>query len=98
MQCFEWWAFELIAIFAGLIGVKELAAQVAIINVIGFVYMIPLGVQFAASGLVGNMIGAGNPRQAKKYAACCVILAISLVFTIVVIFNVSPEMVGSIFT
>ena len=44
MQCFEWWAFELIAIFAGLIGVKELAAQVAVINVIGFVYMIPLGV------------------------------------------------------
>ena len=44
MQCFEWWAFEMIAIFAGLIGVKELAAQVAVINVIGFVYMIPLGV------------------------------------------------------
>lgn len=26
MQCFEWWAFELIAIFAGLLSVKELAA------------------------------------------------------------------------
>jgi len=98
MQCFEWWAFELIAIFAGLIGVKELAAQVAIINVIGFVYMIPLGVQFAASGLVGNAIGAKNPMQAKKYAACCVILAVSLVSSIVIIFNISPEMVGSIFT
>lgn len=98
MQCFEWWAFELIAIFAGLISVKDLAAQVAIINVIGFVYMIPLGVQFAASGLVGNAIGAKNPRQAKKYAACCVILAVSLVSTIVIVFNISPEMVGSIFT
>ena len=64
MQCFEWWAFELIAIFAGLIGVKELAAQVAVINVIGFVYMIPLGVQYAASGMVGNAIGACNPKQA----------------------------------
>lgn len=60
--------------------------------------MIPLGVQFAASGLVGNMIGARNPKQAQKYAACCVILAVSLVLTIVIVFNVDPEMVGSIFT
>jgi len=57
MQCFEWWAFELIAIFAGLLSVNDLAAQVAIVNIVGLVYMIPLGVQFAASGLVGNMIG-----------------------------------------
>lgn len=57
MQCFEWWAFELIAIFAGILSVNDLAAQVAIVNIVGLVYMIPLGVQFAASGLVGNMIG-----------------------------------------
>ena len=59
-MCIEWWAFEFIIIFAGILGVKELAAQVAIMNVNGFVFMFPLGVQFAASGLVGNQLGKGN--------------------------------------
>ena len=44
MQCAEWWAFELLAIFAGMLGKHQLAAQVAVINIIGFLFMIPLGV------------------------------------------------------
>lgn len=31
MLCFEWWAFELLAIFTGLLGVAQLAAEVVII-------------------------------------------------------------------
>lgn len=31
MLCFEWWAFELLAIFTGLLGVNQLAAEVVII-------------------------------------------------------------------
>jgi len=27
MLCLEWWAFEFLAIFAGLLGTTELAAQ-----------------------------------------------------------------------
>lgn len=98
MQCFEWWAFELIAIFAGLLSVKDLAAQVAIINTIGIVYMIPLGVQFAASGMVGNMIGARNPKQAQKYALCAVLLAVIIVSIVSIVFNIIPEIIGGIFT
>ena len=44
MQCAEWWAFELLAIFAGILGKHQLAAQVAVINIIGLCYMIPCGV------------------------------------------------------
>lgn len=44
MQCAEWWAFELLAIFAGILGKHQLAAQVAIINIIGLIFMIPFGV------------------------------------------------------
>lgn len=98
MQCFEWWAFELIAIFAGIVGVKDLEAQIAIINVIGLVYMVPLGVQFAASGLVGNMIGANNKAQAQRYAIVCVVFAVICVSTMVVVFNCSPDMIGNLFT
>ena len=57
----EWWAFEVLAIFAGLLGTLQLAAHVAVINVAAVIFMIPLGIQFTASGLVGSSIGYGNP-------------------------------------
>ena len=60
MQCAEWWAFELLAIFAGILGTHQLAAQVAVINIIGLIFMIPLGIQFAAAALVGKEFGANN--------------------------------------
>lgn len=57
MQCFEWWAFEVLAILAGWLGTVELAAHVAVINTCALIFMIPLGLQFTASGLVGSEIG-----------------------------------------
>jgi len=44
LMCIEWWAFEFIIIFSGMLGVKELGAMVAIMNVNGFIFMFPLGV------------------------------------------------------
>ena len=46
--------------FAGILGVTELAAQIGIMNINGLIFMFSLGVQFSASGLVGNMLGADN--------------------------------------
>lgn len=44
LMCLEWWAFEFIIMFAGVLGVTELAAQVAIMNVNGLIFMFSLGV------------------------------------------------------
>lgn len=41
--------------------------------------MVPLGIQFAASGLVGNKIGQNDPEGAKQYAAVSILVAILLV-------------------
>jgi MATE family multidrug resistance protein len=90
LMCLEWWAFEFIIMFAGVLGVTELAAQVAIMNVNGLVFMFSLGVQFAASGLVGNMLGKDNPEQAKRFAICCVVVAVSLVSSLALIINLFP--------
>ena len=97
-MCFEWWAMEITTVFAGILGAKQLGAQVAIVNFIGTVYMIPLGVQFAASGMVGNEIGRCNIKQAKRYAACCIILAASLNSVFAVFFNIYPRAAGVFFT
>lgn len=57
MLCFEWWAFELLAIFSGLLDVQSLAAEVVTINIVTFIFMIPLGISYAASALTGYFIG-----------------------------------------
>lgn len=57
LQCFEWWAFEVLAIFSGWLGTDSLSAQVAVINVIALIFMVPFGIQMSASSLVGNKIG-----------------------------------------
>jgi MATE family multidrug resistance protein len=68
MLCFEWWAFELLALFSGIMGVDALAAEVIIINVVSFIFMIPLGTSYAASALTGYFLGEGKILQAKRYA------------------------------
>jgi multidrug resistance protein, MATE family len=68
MLCFEWWAFELLAIFTGLIGVNELAAEVVIINMVTFIFMLPLGISYSASALTGNYLGEGKIDLAKRFA------------------------------
>ena len=65
MLCFEWWAFELLAIFSGFMGTNQLAAEVVIINIVSFIFMIPLGISFAASALTGNYVGKRKIKLAK---------------------------------
>ena len=67
MLCFEWWAFELLAIFTGLLGVNELAAEVVIINMVSFIFMLPLGISYSASALTGNYLGEGKIDLAKPH-------------------------------
>ena len=57
MLCFEWWVFELLAIFSGLMSVEALAAEVVIVNIVTFIFMMPLGTSYAASALTGVFLG-----------------------------------------
>ena len=43
MLCAEWWAFELMVILAGILGITEQAVNVILFNVIAVFYMIPIG-------------------------------------------------------
>ena len=78
MLCFEWWVFELLAIFSGLMSVEALAAEVVVVNIVSFIFMMPLGTSYAASALTGVFLGEMKIAQAKKYAR------LTLVFNIIV--------------
>jgi Na+-driven multidrug efflux pump len=60
--------------------------------------MIPMGVQFAASALVGNAIGADKPKQAKRFAVACIIFAVCIVTVVCIMFNIFDESIARIFT
>lgn len=57
MLCFEWWCFELLAIFSGLISVEALAAEVIVVNLVTLIFMVPLGTGYAASAFTGYFLG-----------------------------------------
>jgi len=91
MLCFEWWAFELLAIFTGLLGVEQLAAEVVIINLISFIFMLPLGISYSASALTGNYLGEGKIDLAKKFAAMTIVFDVILTSVICLVLGLCSD-------
>lgn len=98
MLCFEWWAFELLAIFTGLLGVDQLAAEVVIINMITFIFMLPLGISYTSSALTGNFVGEKKIDMAKRFATMTIVLDIILTSIIVLLLGMYQVGVSRIFT
>jgi len=98
MLCFEWWAFEFLAIFSGYISVAALAAEVVIINLVSFIFMMPLGISFAASSLVGYYVGQGNIKRAKRFANVIMLLNIILTIVVLALIIVFNESISKLFT
>jgi Na+-driven multidrug efflux pump len=44
------------------------------------------------------MLGKDNPQQAKRFAICCVVVAVSLVSTLAMIINIFPYQIAGMFT
>ena len=54
MLCAEWWAFEILILLSGIIGVQEQAVLVIQFTIMCMTYMINLGIQEASATLIGN--------------------------------------------
>ncbi|DBA01375.1 TPA: hypothetical protein N0F65_001614 [Lagenidium giganteum] len=70
MMAMEWWAYELLALMAGLLpdGVVAVSAHAVCMNVASSLYMVFLGISVAGNIRVGNCLGANKPRKAKMIA------------------------------
>ncbi len=65
---FEVWAFQIVVLWAGLLGKTALAAQTIVFNLVSAAFMVPLGVSLAAVTRVGNLIGGGRHGDAQRSA------------------------------
>ena len=82
MECLEWWAFDILILITGVIGVEEQAANVIIMNIVFDASMIAYGMQEALTTLVGNCIGANQVKLSKKITLL-IVMASSAVFLLI---------------
>jgi len=98
MVCFEWWAFEVLAVLSGYISVAALAAEVVIINIVSFIFMMPLGISYAASSLTGNYLGQGKVAMARKFSQMTLLLNLILSILIIFLMMLFHKELSSLFT
>ena len=81
MTCAEWWAFELLTIFASMVSAQALSAQTVMLQAITILFMFPLGIGISTGAIVGNALGAGHKQLAISigYLSMLVIFLIDLV-------------------
>lgn len=98
MLCSEWWAYEVLVVFAGFLGPAELGCMSIILQTCALLYMIPLGLSVATASLVGNALGAGKKRLAVQYShiALVTILCIAVASGIFIYFG--SEYIFLVFT
>lgn len=104
MLCSEWWAYEILTIFASLLGTAEVAAQTIILQTASLAFMVPLGLGVACASLVGNALGAGKKPLAIQIgklsimAIFCLEMVVGIVLLIggpyfVDLFSNDPEVI-----
>jgi MATE family multidrug resistance protein len=81
----DWIGFEILTLMSSYIGSLSLAANVCLFNFITMIFMIPMGLSFASSTLVGNSIGANDVKHAKLYTVAALITGGSIIGVITLI-------------
>lgn len=73
MCCLEWWVWEIMNLFSGMLGKSELAASSIILNLGGVTVFTSAGFGVSTGTLVGISLGESNRVKAKIYATLGII-------------------------
>ena len=69
LSCSDWWAAELMILVSGMLGKQQLTAMIVIVNIGGMMNRVALGLDQAATTLIGRKIGAGDIESGQSYFA-----------------------------
>jgi Na+-driven multidrug efflux pump len=98
MTTLEWGTFEANAVFAGWLGVADLASHSALAQTGAVAFMVPLGLSVATAVRIGALMGEGRHQDAKMTVAvsiACGIIYTAINATVLVVFR---EGWGGLFT
>lgn len=90
--------FAAAAALAGRIAPAAVAAHNIVINIVGFIFMIPLGLSSAAAVRVGHAIGRGDAEGARAAGWLALILAMSVMTLSALMLVTVPEFLVRMFT
>ncbi|KAJ0982922.1 hypothetical protein J5N97_011177 [Dioscorea zingiberensis] len=100
MVCLEYWAFEFLVLFAGLLPDSENSTSLIAmcVNSEAMAYMIAYGFSAAVSTRVSNELGAGNPEKAKNAVSVTLKLAVFLGLMIILLLSFGHNIWASFFS
>ena len=94
----EGWAFNVMGVFAGLISVTDQAANTILLMIIAIMFMVPMGIQSAASAIIGEQIGANRVKIAKQYFYVMVYVCVGLLILVQMLIYSFKEQIVGVFT
>jgi MATE family multidrug resistance protein len=94
----DWIGFEILTLMSSYISSLSLAANVCLFNFITIIFMIPMGLSFASSALVGNCIGANNIKNAKIFTKAALLSGICIITSITVFVFIFEKQIPYLYT
>ncbi|GLB39336.1 putative MATE efflux family protein [Lyophyllum shimeji] len=74
----EWWAWELVALAASLLGPVALATQSVLLVSASTTFQAPFALSVASSVRIGNLLGEANAKRAKVASNTSLIMALGI--------------------
>ena len=67
MLALDQWCWEIMVLISGLLGTKEQACTVLIMNLVVLAYMTAMGLEMSSITLIGQQLGKGDLATARAY-------------------------------
>jgi MATE family multidrug resistance protein len=94
----EFGAFALVALMMGWMGTRAMAGHQVAINLAALTFMVPLGVGDAASVLVGQAVGRGDPKGTRGAARAAFACGVAFMTMTGAIFLSFPEPLARLYS
>jgi MATE family multidrug resistance protein len=94
----EFGAFALVALMMGWLGTRQMAGHQIAINLAALTFMVPLGVGDAASVLVGQAVGRGDPGGTRGAARAALACGATFMATTAGLFLLFPEPLARLYS
>jgi MATE family multidrug resistance protein len=94
----EFGAFALVALMMGWMGTHQMAGHQVAINLAALTFMVPLGVGDAASVLVGQAVGRGDPEGTRGASRAAFACGITFMSVTALIFLTLPEQLAYLYS
>lgn len=98
LSVWSWWAMDAFSLISTYLAATVITAQHIMRNITQMTFMIPSGIQTAASILIGNNIGANRIPVAKAYSQTCVSSTLLMAFATVGLMSVFQGPIIELFT